>query len=487
VARPRARRRTEPRRARLWGGRARVAPDASFARVNDSFPIDRALAREEIAASRAWAAAIARAGALGAGDARRLAAALRRLARVVRDDPARVAGPYEDVHAFVEDALARAAGDAGLALHRGRSRNDQVATDLRLWCRRETLALEGRVLDLEDALIAAARRDGDALLPFYTHLRRAQPIMWGHFLLAHREALRRDAARLDDARARLDECPLGSAAGAGSTVRVDRAAIARRLGFARPSANALDAVSDRDFVAEIVAAAALCGAHLSRLAEDLILYSSDEFGFVVLSDRVTTGSSLMPQKRNPDSLEIVRGKAASLAGASTAILSLMKGLPLSYNKDLQDDKTILFGACAALDDALSVAALVVRGLRVDRARMRAAAADPALAATDLADLACDRGLPFRRAHAAVGRLLLRLAERGRTLADATAVDLAAAGLPADLAVRRLLDPERLVRRRDVAGGTAPRRVREALARAASENRARRRRLAALHRREEALR
>jgi len=368
AARPRAPR-AAPRRD-LWGGRFTAPPSEALRRFNDSFAFDRELLPHDVAGSIAWARALGAAGAISKADARRLVAGLRRIGSAGTPP---TDGGQEDVHAFVEAALAAAIGRTAGKLHTGRSRNDQVATDVRLWLRGAFAEARRATLALAAVLARRAEREAATPMPGYTHGKRAEPVTFGHWCLAYVEMLRRDAARLRDAAVRADECPLGSGALAGSPLRIDRKALARALGFARPTANSLDAVSDRDGAADYLYAAALLLSHLSRLAEDLIFFSSDEAAFVELPDALATGSSRLPHKKNPDVLELVRGHAGRAVGELAGLLSVLKGLPLSYDKDLQLDKEPLFRTRAVLAAGLQALGAVLAGLTLDRRKMRAAA------------------------------------------------------------------------------------------------------------------
>ena len=402
----------------LWSGRFDAAPDAAVFEFGASFPFDRRLFEDDVVGSLAWAEALGAAGVLSADDAGALRAALEEMLERGRTDPAFVSGPDEDVHAFVERQLVERVGDAGRRLHTGRSRNEQVSLDLRLYLRRRIAVLQRGIVRVAEALVSQAERSGDALMPSYTHLRRAQPVLIAHFFLAHVAALRRDHARLGAAAAEADALPLGSGAVAGTNYPVDTGALARALGFSRVVANSLDASSDRDFVASFLHACALAMLHLSRLAEDVIVFSSEEFGFFELSDAASTGSSMMPQKKNPDPLELVRGKAGRVVGHLTGWLVTMKGLPSGYNKDLQEDKEAVFGAESTLAGSLAAVAVVVDELSVDVDRAGRAASG-LLLATDVADYLVGRGLPFRRAHEVVGGMTRRLLREGRDFESLT--------------------------------------------------------------------
>jgi len=397
--------------ANLWSGRFDAAPDAAAFEFGASFRFDRRLFEDDVTGSIAWARALAQAGVLSSDDAGRIDEALRAMLDEGRANPGFVDGPDEDVHSFVERVLVERLGDAGRRLHTGRSRNEQVSLDLRLYLRRRIPLLQRAVAGVIDAIAAQAASAGDALMPSFTHFRPAQPVLVAHFFLSHAAPLRRDFARLDAARAECDALPLGSGAIAGTAYAVDVAALARDLGFSRVVDNSMDASSDRDFAATFLYAAALTMVHLSRLAEDLIIFCGDEHRFFELSDALSTGSSMMPQKKNPDPLELVRGKSGRALGHLVSLLTALKGLPTGYNKDLQEDKEAVFGAEDTLAGSLAVVRSVVGGLTLNRDRT-AAAASGLLLATDVADYLVGRGVPFRRAHEIVGALVRKLiAER----------------------------------------------------------------------------
>jgi len=409
----------------LWSGRFAGVPDKAAFDFGASFAFDRRLFEDDVTGSLAWARALAAAGVLPREEAGAIEAALSDLLARGRANPAIVDGPDEDVHSFVERALVDELGDAGRRLHTGRSRNEQVSLDLRLYLRRRIPALQRAAAELVAALAAQASAAGDALMPAYTHFRPAQPVLVAHFFLAHAAPLRRDHARLAAAREEADALPLGSGAIAGTSYAVDVDAIARDLGFSRVVANSIDASSDRDFAASFLYATALTMVHLSRLAEDLIILCGDEHRFFDLSDALSTGSSMMPQKKNPDPLELVRGKSGRALGHLVALLSAMKGLPSGYNKDLQEDKQAVFDAEDTLAGSLAVVRSVVSGLTLDRERAGAAASG-FLLATDAADYLVGRGVPFRRAHEIVGALVRRLVAEGRALESLSAAEWAAA-------------------------------------------------------------
>jgi argininosuccinate lyase len=370
----------------------------------------------------------------------------------------------EDVHSFVERVLTERVGRAGRRLHTARSRNDQVATDLRLWLRDEAKGIRGELRALAGALADKAESCLGILVPAYTHLQRGQPVLLSHHLLAHAEPLIRDDGRLADALRRMDECPLGSGAATGTGFPVDREGVARALGFSAPCANSMDAVSDRDFAVEFLAGAALGMVHLSRLAEDAILWTTAEFGFARLDDSVSTGSSIMPQKRNPDPAELVRGKTGRVTGALVALLTVMKGLPLSYNRDLQEDKEPIFDGLDTWRTSLRASAALVRGLRFDAEACGRALAGGFPEATEAADFLVEKGVPFRDAHEAAGRAVLLAEGRGCGLRDLSLADWRRVHGSFGPGLLPRLDPGSAVRRRGHAGGTAPRRVKAAVAR-----------------------
>ena len=402
----------------LWSGRFDKAPDPAAFDFGISFGFDRALFEDDVTGSLAWAEALRAAGVLSDNDAQAIVAALNEILAEGRRDPAWISGPDEDVHSFVERQLVERIGDAGKRLHTGRSRNEQVSLDLRLYVRRRIPLLQEGVAALVDACAAQAERAGAALMPSYTHLRRAQPVLVAHFFLSHAAALRRDYARLAAAAAEADALTLGSGAIAGTSYPVDTQLLARTLGFSRIVPNSMDASSDRDFVASFLYAASLTMVHLSRLAEDLIIFTGEEHGFFELADESATGSSMMPQKKNPDPLELVRGKSGRAIGRLTGWLATMKGLPSGYNKDLQEDKEAVFDAEVTLAASLRAAHAVVSRLSTNDERT-ARAASGLLLATDVADYLVTRGMPFRRAHEVVGAMVRRLLSEGRDFSDLT--------------------------------------------------------------------
>jgi argininosuccinate lyase len=402
----------------LWSGRFDADPDPDVFSYGVSLSFDRHLFEDDVTGSRAWAEALAQAGALDAEDARAIDTSLRDILETGRHDPAFVAGPDEDVHAFVERQLIERIGDAGRRLHTGRSRNEQVTLDLRLYLKRRIPLLINRLGRLVTALADQAEDSALHTMPSYTHLRRAQPILVAHFFLAHAAAFRRDCQRFEQVVYETDEMPLGSGAIAGTTYAVDTRALADRLGFSRIVTNSLDATSDRDFVASFLFASSLTMVHLSRMAEDIIIFTSEEFAFFDLPDRFATGSSLMPQKKNPDPLELMRGKAGRVLGRLSGWLTTMKGLPSGYNRDLQEDKEAAFEVEATLALSLDVAAAVMAGLQLNAERAEAAASG-LLLATDVADYLVAHGVPFREAHALVGGIVRKLVAEGRVFSELT--------------------------------------------------------------------
>ena len=402
----------------LWSGRFDTAPDPAAFDFGISFGFDRLLFEDDVTGSLAWADALAAAGVLTAADTAAITGALAAILEEGRRDPSFVTGPDEDVHSFVERKLVERIGDAGRRLHTGRSRNEQVSLDLRLYVRRRIPILQAAVAKVVAALADQAEQAGAALMPSYTHLRKAQPVLVAHFFLSHAAALRRDHARLQAAMDEADALTLGSGAVAGTSYPVDTAQLARALGFSKVVLNSMDASSDRDFVASLLYAVSLAMVHLSRVAEDLILFTGEEHRFFELSDASATGSSMMPQKKNPDPLELVRGKTGRAVGRLTGWLVTMKGLPTGYNKDLQEDKEAVFDAEQTLAVSLLAAHAVISRLSINAERT-AQAASGLLLATDVADYLVSRGLPFRRAHEVVGAMVRRLLGEGRDFSDLT--------------------------------------------------------------------
>jgi argininosuccinate lyase len=406
--------------AHLWSGRFDGDPDKALMEFGASFGFDRRLFEDDVTGSLAWASALESAGVLTQADAAKIARALEEIRERGKTDPAFFSSPAaasdEDVHSFVERELVSRIGEAGRRLHTGRSRNEQVAVDLRLYLKRRVPQVQRAIARLVSALLERAETAGDALMPSYTHMRRAQPILVSHFFLAHVAALRRDHKRFGVLLDEIDELPLGSGAIAGTSYDIDVHAVAARLGFSRIVANSVDATGDRDFVSTFLHAASLSMVHLSRIAEDMILFTSEEFGFLDLADATATGSSLMPQKKNPDPLELVRGKAGRAIGRLAGWLSTMKGLPIGYSKDLQEDKEALFDTEDTLRGSLDAVASVVAGLSI-KSTVSTRAASGLLLATDVADYLVAKGLPFRDAHEVVGALVRRLVAEERSFDD----------------------------------------------------------------------
>jgi argininosuccinate lyase len=442
----------------MWGGRFKEPMDPRLDRLNRSLPVDKRLWREDLATNRAWVHALEGAGVLTAAERAALLKGLDAVEQKLAAGAADGAGD-EDIHSLIERLLGETAGAVAGKLHTGRSRNDQVATDLRLWTMAALDHLDAALKELGWALIAQAKTGLDVLMPSYTHTQRAQPVRAAHWALAHAWAAARDRSRLADARVRTAVLPLGSGAIAGSGFPVDRAALAKQLGFLAPSPNSMDAVGDRDFAIEAVFAASLAASHLSRLAEDLILFSTPEFGFVRIAEPFTTGSSLMPQKRNPDALELVRGAAPQVAGRLVGMLGAMKAMPSGYQKDLQENNAALFAVLDSVEDAAKLMAGVVRSLQLEPDAMKAAL-DPATLATDLADLLVQAGVPFREAHELVGALVRRAEELGATIDQVPAADVKQIDARLPAALLKLGDAEAAVERRRTVGGTSRARVQE---------------------------
>ncbi|MFZ2489093.1 MAG: argininosuccinate lyase [Anaerolineae bacterium] len=437
----------------LWGGRFEQAASPLLRQFNDSLPFDQRLWLEDILGSQAYAAALADAGLLTAAERDTLHTGLAQVADEWRSGQFVLAAGDEDIHTAVERRLGEIVGPVAGKLHTGRSRNDQVATDQRWWVRNRIDELDTALGGLLQTALDRAAADIEVLMPGYTHLQPAQPIRWSHWLLSHAWAWQRDRERLAELRARVNRCPLGAGALAGTPFTVDRTALAAILGFAAPIPNSMDAVRDRDYIVEFLAWAALLGSHLSQLAEDLILWNSKEFGFVQVADQWSTGSSLMPQKRNPDSLELLRGKAGRLTGNLTSALVMLKGLPAAYNKDLQEDKEPLFDSVDTLLLALPVAAGVLGTLTIHPQRMRDALVDEMLA-TDLADYLVRRGVPFRQSHELAGVAVKRSETLGVPLRSLPLEEYAAISPQFGADVAAVFDFERSVEQRAAIGGTA---------------------------------
>jgi argininosuccinate lyase len=445
---------------RMWGGRFSEGPDAAMEEINTSIDFDRRLFRQDIAGSKAHARMLAERGIIAADDAEKIIAGLDTILREIEAGDFNFSRALEDIHLNVESRLAELIGPAAGRLHTARSRNDQVATDMKLWVRDAIDAADAALARLQNALAEKALDAAATIMPGFTHLQVAQPVTFGHHLLAYVEMFGRDRGRFADARKRLNESPLGAAALAGTSFPIDRETTAKELGFDRPAANSLDAVSDRDFVVEGLAAASLCVVHLSRLAEELVIWSTPQFGFVRLSDKFSTGSSIMPQKRNPDAAELVRAKSGRIFGALAGLLVVLKGLPLAYAKDMQEDKEPAFDAFDSL--ALAIAAMtgMVADMTINAKAMRKAAGAGYATATDLADwLVQTLGMPFRQAHEVTGRIVALAEAKGVVLEKLAVADMQTVEPRITTAVYAVLGPRQSVKSRTSYGGTAPENVR----------------------------
>jgi argininosuccinate lyase len=452
-----------PSGGKMWGGRFERAPDASFYEFERSWSFDRRLLPQEFELDRAWARAIAAAGILAREEGQMIVSALDDLERRAESDPAWLGNSKaEDVHHFVESALIEKLGSLGAKLHAGRSRNEMISTEFRLYVKESARDLRRKIGSLARAIAAQAQTNLRIPMPGATHMQHAQPILLSHWLLAHGEAFLRDSERVALAHARADACPLGSGALAGCAFPIDRKALARDLGFSSPTANSLDAVSDRDFALEYLFALATLAMHLSRLAEDMILFASPEFGFVDLPDEYSTGSSLMPQKKNPDAWELIRGKTGRIYASLFALLTTFKGLPSSYQRDLQEDKEPLFAAHDQAGAMTQMAAAALAATKFREARLREAAQDPALVATELADYLVGAGLPFREAHEIVGKVLRAAEQDGKSIREMSPARLKEFSpvFAGDLST--VLSVESALARRATLGGTAPGAVRAGL-------------------------
>jgi argininosuccinate lyase len=449
----------------LWGGRFSAKPADLMRRINASIDVDRRLAAEDLAGSRAHAAMLAAAGVIDPADERAIQDGLTRIEAEIGEGVFPFREDLEDIHMNIEARLADLIGAAAGRLHTARSRNDQVALDFRLWVREACVRSAAQLRDLQRTLLRRAEETAEALMPGFTHLQPAQPVTLGHHLMAYVEMFGRDAARFDDARARMNECPLGAAALAGTSFPIDREATARGLGFARPTANSLDSVSARDFALEALAAGAICATHLSRLAEEIVVWMTPGFGFIALTDAFTTGSSIMPQKRNPDAAELVRAKAGRILGSLVSLAVVMKGLPLAYGKDMQEDKAPTFEAFDALELSLLATRGMIEDLTPNLSAMAIAAGTGYATATDLADWLVRRlGMPFREAHHVTGKVVARAEGLGVDLADVPLGDLQGLEPRITPDVYDVLSPAASVASRISYGGTAPSQVRAQIAR-----------------------
>ena len=447
----------------LWGGRFTQAADQRFKQFNDSLRFDYRLAEQDIIGSVAWSKALVTVNVLTQDEQQQLEAALNTLLDEVRARPEQILqSDAEDIHSWVEGQLIDKVGALGKKLHTGRSRNDQVATDLKLWCKMQVDALLGATRELQQALVVAAEANQDAVMPGYTHLQRAQPVTFAHWCLAYVEMLARDESRLQDTLKRLDVSPLGCGALAGTAYEIDRQQLAGWLGFASATRNSLDTVSDRDHVLELLSDAAIGMVHLSRFAEDMIFFNTGEAGFIELSDKVTSGSSLMPQKKNPDALELIRGKCGRVQGALTGMMMTLKGLPLAYNKDMQEDKEGLFDALDTWLDCLHMSVLVLDGLQVKRPRCQEAAEQGYANSTELADYLVAKGVPFREAHHIVGEVVVAAIGQGVALEALSLSQLQQFSAVIGDDVYPILALQSCLDKRNAQGGVSPEQVARAI-------------------------
>lgn len=439
----------------LWGGRFTQGPDQRFKDFNDSLKFDYKMALEDIIGSIAWAQAITDAGVLSQEECSQLQKALQELHDELKDNLGKIAHETdEDIHSYVERRLIEKVGTLGKKLHTGRSRNDQVALDLKLWCRGALKVIKQSLIELQKTLITKADQFQCSIFPGYTHLQRAQPVTFSHFILAYVQMFERDITRLENADELMSTCPLGSAALAGTAYNIDRVALAKRLGFKAPTLNSLDAVSDRDHVIELLSCASISMLHLSRLSEDLIIYNSGEANFIELSDKVTSGSSLMPQKKNPDALELIRGKCGRVIGALTGMAVTVKALPLAYDKDLQEDKERLFDAIDTWHDCIDMMALVFEDLVLNKDKALSAAKGGYSNATELADYLVSKGIAFREAHEISGRAVLLAIAKKCALEDLSLDDYHSLSSVIEDDVYPCLELENLIKKRNVIGGVA---------------------------------
>ncbi len=447
----------------LWGGRFTQAADSRFKAFNDSLRFDYRLAEQDIVGSIAWSKALVSVNVLSVQEQQQLEQALNQLLQSVQQDPEQIlASDAEDIHSWVEQKLIEQVGDLGKKLHTGRSRNDQVATDLKLWCRDQGVHLLLALKTLQQQLVAVAAEHQSTVLPGYTHLQRAQPVTFAHWCLAYLEMFERDESRLTDALARLNTSPLGSGALAGTAYAIDREVLAADLGFTRATRNSLDAVSDRDHVMELMSVASISMLHLSRLAEDMIFYTTGEAGFIELADTVTSGSSLMPQKKNPDALELIRGKTGRVYGALAGMMMTVKALPLAYNKDMQEDKEGLFDALDTWFDCLQMAGLCFDGIKVNALRTLEAAKQGYSNATELADYLVAKGIPFREAHHIVGVAVVAAIGKGVALEELSLAELQQFSPLIEQDVYPILTIESCLEKRCALGGVSPKQVAHAL-------------------------
>ena len=450
-------------RKKLWGGRFGSDEDPFFAQFNDSLPFDYRLLEADIEGSLAYARALERAGVFSRQERRKVETGLLSVLDDNRKDPGSVTrSQAEDVHTYVEEALKNKVGAVALKLHTGRSRNDQVATDLRLYLMRQEEAIETGIDRLLETLANLAERHLHCIIPGYTHMQRAQPVLFSHYLLAYGEMLLRDRQRLREAKARMSICPLGSGALSGTVYSIDRDTLARDLGFSAASQNSMDAVADRDFVLDFLFFASVLMMHLSRISEDLIFYNTSEFSFVQMDDSIASGSSLMPQKKNPDALELLRGKCGRVYGHLMSLLTVLKGLPMTYNKDLQEDKEGLFDAATTVENCVHMMRTVLEKITVNPDRMRQAATKGFLNATEMADYLVAKKMPFREAHGLAGKIVMRASELGVTLEELSLRELQAFSRLFQPDLCEHLSLEKAISRRRERGGPAPSSVRRSI-------------------------
>ncbi|HDX1192645.1 TPA: argininosuccinate lyase [Pasteurella multocida] len=450
----------------LWGGRFTQAADKRFKDFNDSLRFDYRLAEQDIEGSIGWSKALVNVGVLTAQEQQQLESALNTLLIEVRSNPqAILQDDAEDIHSWVESKLIDKVGNLGKKLHTGRSRNDQVALDIKMWCKQRVIELQSSLHALQCKLVETAENNQHAVMPGYTHLQRAQPITFAHWCMAYVEMLERDYSRLTDAYQRMNSCPLGSGALAGTAYAIDREQLALDLGFDVATRNSLDSVSDRDHIVELLSTASLSMAHLSRFAEDMIIFNSGESNFVELSDRVTSGSSLMPQKKNPDACELIRGKAGRVMGALTGMLMTLKGLPLAYNKDMQEDKEGIFDALDTWQDCIDMAALVLDGIQVNVERTKEAALKGYSNATELADYLVAKGVPFRDSHHIVGETVVYAIQQHKALEALSVAEFKQFSDVVEEDVYQILSLQSCLDKRCAKGGVSPLRVAEAIAEA----------------------
>ncbi|MBW2094537.1 MAG: argininosuccinate lyase [Deltaproteobacteria bacterium] len=453
---------------KFWGGRFKEETNTLVDQFNASIDFDRRLYEQDIKGSMAHCRMLGEKGILSEDETSTILEALAEVKRELDHNELPVDEEYEDIHTLVEKTLIEKIGPLGEKLHTGRSRNDQVALDVRMYVRDCIQRTLQRIKDMQESLVNLAEKNQDVVLPGYTHMQRAQPVLLAHHLLAYFEMLRRDSARFRDTLLRTNVMPLGSAALAGSTFALDRDMVARELAFDEVSRNSMDAVSDRDFILDFLFSASVLMMHLSRLSEELILWSSQEFGFASISDAFCTGSSIMPQKKNPDIPELIRGKTGRVYGDLMALLTTMKGLPLSYNKDMQEDKEVLFDAADTIEACLTIMASLLKSVSFDRERMASAIQSGFLEATDLADYLVRKGLPFRQAHEVVGKMVLFALQEKKEMRDLSLEQMKGFSRQIEEDVYEWLDPASCVKRRELPGGTGPEQVKERIAEARKE-------------------